>query len=90
MIFRLMFRTHGLWDINGKPKGLTREAYERLRLTSDDWFIDAEIVLGAREQGMRVEELPVVFRQNAARASFVHADAIGEFVRNMLRRRLRR
>jgi glycosyltransferase involved in cell wall biosynthesis len=90
MIFLLMFRTHGLWDINGKPKGLTREAYERMRLRSDDWFIDAEIVLTARELGMRVEELPVVFRQHAARASFVHGDAIGEFIRNMLRRRLGR
>jgi glycosyltransferase involved in cell wall biosynthesis len=90
MVFLVMFRTHGLWDINGKPKGLTREAYERMGLRSDDWFIDAEIVLAAREHGLSIEELPVVFRQNSERASFVHMNAIGEFIRNMLRQRLRR
>ena len=53
LLFMLLFRTRGLWDINGKPKGLTRAAYEQLELTSDDWFIDAEIVLEARRKGLR-------------------------------------
>jgi hypothetical protein len=52
--FRLLFGTAGLWDINNKPKGLTREAYERLDLRSDDWFVDAELVLRARRRGMRI------------------------------------
>jgi len=47
-IFRLMFRTWGLWDINGKPKAVTRRALEAMCLRSDDWFIDAEIVIQAR------------------------------------------
>jgi len=88
--FLLLFRTHGLWDINGKPKGLRREAYERMNLRSDDWFIDAEIVLAARDAGMRIQELPVVFRENSERASFVRVEAIREFVVNMLRHRLGR
>lgn len=87
--FRLFFRTRGLWDINGKPKALTREAYERLDLRSDDWFIDAEIVLKAREQGLRISELPVEFFRNAERESFVDVRAIGEFAVNMVRRRFR-
>jgi glycosyltransferase involved in cell wall biosynthesis len=89
-LFRVLFGTRGISDINGKPKGLTREAYERLRLRSDDWFIDAEIVLEARRLGMNIGELPVVFRENPERASFVKPSAILEFVRNMLRYRLRR
>jgi hypothetical protein len=75
-------------DINGKPKGLTRSAYERLELRSDDWFIDAEIVLEARRLGLTIGELPVVFRANPERASFVKPSAILEFLRNMLRYRL--
>jgi glycosyltransferase involved in cell wall biosynthesis len=90
LLFRILFGTGGLWDINGKPKGLTREAYERIDLRSDDWFIDAEIVLEAHRHGLRIGELPVSFRKNEARASFVKPSAIIEFLRNMARYRLTR
>jgi glycosyltransferase involved in cell wall biosynthesis len=89
-LFVALFRTRGLWDINGKPKGMTRAAYERLHLTSDDWFIDAEIVLAALREGLEVSELSVVFNRNEERASFVRASAILEFLRNMARSRLKR
>ena len=89
MLFMLLFRTRGLWDINGKPKGLTRAAYEQLDLTADDWFIDAEIVLDAQRKGLRVIEMPVIFRRNDERASFVRVSAIWEFIKNMARTRLR-
>jgi hypothetical protein len=88
--FRLFFRTKGLWDINGKPKGLTRATYERLELRSDDWFIDAEIVLRARSLGLRIGELPVEFFRNEERASLVRPAAMWEFARNMIRVRLGR
>ena len=90
LAFVLLFGTRGLWDVNGKPKGLTRAAYEALDLKSDDWFIDAEIVLSARRRGLAVAELPVVFHRNDERASFVRPAAILEFVRNMGRQRFPR
>jgi glycosyltransferase involved in cell wall biosynthesis len=89
-LFMALFRTRGLWDINGKPKGVTRDAYDQLALRSNDWFIDAEIVLEARRAGLRVGELPVVFNRNEERASFVRTSAIVEFLRNMVRTRLTR
>lgn len=89
LLFMILFGTRGLWDINGKPKGLTRAAYERMDLRSDDWFIDAEIILEARRLGLAVSEMPVVFRRNEERASFVRVSAIWEFLRNMADRRLR-
>jgi len=89
VLFLLRFRTFGLWDINGKPKGLTRAAYERMALTSDDWFIDAEIVLAARDLGLKIDEMPVVFLENRERASFVRPSAIWEFLMNMARYRRR-
>jgi glycosyl transferase family 2 len=88
--FRLLFGTRGLWDINGKPKGLTSGAYDALGLRSDDWFIDAEIVLSARERGFLIRELPVSFLRNDERASLVGPSAILEFARNMLRARFGR
>jgi glycosyltransferase involved in cell wall biosynthesis len=89
-LFMVLFGSRGLWDINGKPKGITRRAYERMTLKSDDWFIDAEIVLAARRLGLEVVEMPVVFRRNEERASFVKVSAIWEFLGNMARARLRR
>jgi glycosyltransferase involved in cell wall biosynthesis len=89
-LFVLLFRTRGLWDINGKPKGLTRPAYERLALKSDDWFIDAEIVVNARRRGLTVAEMPVIFHRNDERASFVRPSAIFEFLQNMARERFSR
>jgi glycosyltransferase involved in cell wall biosynthesis len=85
LLFRLLFRTRGLWDINGKPKGLTRRAYAALELESDDWYIDAEIVLKARAAGLRIAELPVEFMRNDQRASLVKPSAIWEFLVNMTR-----
>jgi glycosyltransferase involved in cell wall biosynthesis len=90
LAFMLLFGTRGIWDVNGKPKALTRAAYEALDLKSDDWFIDAEILLSARRRGLAVAELPVVFHRNDERASFVRPAAILEFLRNMGRQRFRR
>ena len=87
-LFRAAFGTTGLWDINGKPKGLSRSAYDAMTLTSNDWFIDAEIVLEAKRLGLRVGEMPVVFRRNDLRPSFVHPAAIFEFLRNIVARRM--
>jgi glycosyltransferase involved in cell wall biosynthesis len=88
-LFVLLFGTRGLWDVNGKPKGLKRSAYEQMELTSDDWFVDAEMVLAARRAGMRIAEMPVVFRTNEERSSFVRVSSILEFLRNMVRARTR-
>ncbi len=88
--FRLLFGTRGVWDVNGRPKGLTRRAYEELALATDDWFTDAEILLKAKELGLRTAQLPVRFLRNDARGSFVGLGTVWEFVLNMARWRLRR
>ena len=87
LAFAVLFPRRGVWDVNGKPKAITRSAYGRLRLTSDDWFLDAELVLEAHRLGMKVCEFPVVYSEGA-RASFVKPGAILEFARHMLRYRL--
>lgn len=90
ILFRLLFGTWGLWDINGRPKGLTRAAYKVLDLQTDDWFTDAEMILKGRRLRLEIRELPVVFRANEARGSFVGLDAVWEFIVNMARWRLGR
>ena len=88
-VFLILFGTRGIWDINGKPKAVTRDAYRRLTLRSDDWFLDAELILAARRAGMSIAEIPVEFRASTARPSFVRPGAVLEFARHMLSYRFR-
>lgn len=88
-IFHLLFPGLHVQDVNSKPKVLTRQAYERLRLESDDWFIDAEILIQARRLGLRVGEIPTEFLGLTGRRSFVNYRAVIEFLRNFARYRIR-
>lgn len=74
-------------DINSKPKIIRRDKYELLQLESDDWFADAEIIIRARELGLKIGETPVHFSINDNRGSFVKPKAILEFSSNLLRYR---
>ena len=56
---------------------------------ADDWFIDAEIVLAAKREGLTIGELPVVFRQQRGAVVVRGVSAVLEFLRNMVRHRLR-
>ena len=69
LIFHIFFPTVHDWDINGKPKILTRAAYEKLSLTSNDWFIDAEIMIQAHQLKLKYGSVPTVFRKKPHRAS---------------------
>ena len=85
LLFRLLFPGLPVSDINGKPKILTRAAYERLDLRSDDWFVDAEMMIQARRLGFVVREVETVFLDLQARRSFVRWNAIWEFLGNLAR-----
>ena len=85
-LFRLLFGFK-VRDINSKPKIIRRDKYELLNLQSDDWFADAEIVIRARELGLKIGETPVHFIANDARGSFVKPKAVLEFTSNLLRYR---
>lgn len=90
MFFRLLFQSNPLSDINAKPKALRRQALQKLELTANDWFIDAEIMLQALQNGFVVEEFETVFYKNPYRHSFVNVKTILEFIFNMLHYRLTR
>ena len=85
-IFRLLFGFK-VRDINSKPKIIRRDKYELLQLESDDWFADAEIIIRARELGLKIGETPVHFQINDNRGSFVKPKAILEFSSNLLKYR---
>jgi glycosyltransferase involved in cell wall biosynthesis len=76
-------------DINGCPKILRREAFARLRIESEDWFIDPEIMIQAHRLGLRVASVPVVFHPREQGRSNVNWRTVIEFLRNMALYRLR-
>lgn len=88
-LFRLLFPGSGLHDINAKPKVMTREAFQSFRLTSIDWFIDAEIVIQARRIGLRLGEIPSVFGKGRGRPSFIKTATVLEFIKNLIVFRVR-
>lgn len=83
LLLKILFPKVKVRDANSKPKIFTRAALNKLQLTADDWFIDAEIVIKASEFGMKIGEAPTTFYPNQNRPSFVRATAIFEFIKNL-------
>ena len=56
---QVMRRGFGLdtTDVNGCPKLMPRGVFEGLDLRSQDWFLDAETLLKAQEQHLKIAEV---------------------------------
>lgn len=83
-LFKILFPGTQVKDVNSKPKIVTQEAYRRMLLKSDDWFLDAEMVIRAMALKLRVGEIPTTFYECSYRKSFVNFYAIFEFIKNLL------
>jgi len=82
-LFKMMFPGIKAWDMNSKPKVMTRDFYEKLKLESNGWFIDAEIMIWARRLGVKIGEIETVFHSMDSRPSFVKPLSILEFLCNL-------
>ena len=89
ILFRLLFPGIKAWDMNSKPKIITREFYEKISLESNGWFIDAEIMILARRLGIKIGETETVFHSMDTRPSFVKPLSILEFLGNLLTFRIK-
>ena len=86
ILFRLFFPAVRSKDVNSKPKVLTRASYQRLDLKSNDWFIDAEIMIQAGRLGFKVAEVSTYFNASTRNSdSFITFFTILEFVKNLVR-----
>jgi len=89
LFFGLLFPGLKARDINSKPKIFTQTAYQKLKLLSDDWFIDAEIMIQARRLRFKIIEIPTVFLGLVGRRSFVGARTVMEFIKNLILYRIK-
>jgi glycosyltransferase involved in cell wall biosynthesis len=87
-LFQFLFPGLNSRDINSKPKVMTRDAYARMDLQSDGWFIDAEIMIQARGMRLKTGEIETVFHSIDSRPSFVKPLSILEFLANLVRYRI--
>jgi glycosyltransferase involved in cell wall biosynthesis len=87
-LFMLLFPGIAARDINSKPKIFRKEIHGKMDLRSDDWFLDAEIMIKARKLKLKVGMVPSKFYKCDYRGSFVKMVTILEFLRNMARARL--
>ena len=76
-------------DVNGTPKFLKREAYQKMKLSSTDWFIDAELILKAKLYDLKLKEVPSVYHERETGQSHVKGAAFVEFLKNIVVFRLR-
>ena len=81
-LFRCLFGVN-YKDINSKPKIFRKSLLDKMKLESDDWFIDAEMMIKAQKFQAQVVEVPIHFIENQQRVSFVRLSAIWEFLKNL-------
>jgi glycosyltransferase involved in cell wall biosynthesis len=84
ILLKSLFPKVTVRDANSKPKIFTRDGLTKLSLTSDDWFIDAEIIIQASYLGLKINEVPTQFHPNKNRKSFIRPSAIAEFLKNLI------
>lgn len=70
-------------DINGSPKIFTRRFYQEANFSSKDWFLDAEIMIKAKNGKYLVGEVPIVYLERKRGGSKVSISTIFEFLKNM-------
>lgn len=87
-LFRILFPNINVKDINSKPKIFVKEVYEKMYLTSDDWFLDAEIIIKAIRLQLKIGEVPIQFYKCDYRKSFIKFSTVFEFIKNMVREKL--
>ena len=85
--FNLLFLSR-FRAINGKPKIMKRGIYDRLRLVSKDWFIDAEVMIKAKKLSLRTGFIDFELRPREKGGSHIRLRTLFEFVRNLLHRRV--
>ena len=88
-IFNILFPGIDSKDVNSKPKIIKSWVYKRMRLVSDDWFLDAEIMIQVRRLKLKIASIPSKFYKCNYRNSFVKLTTIFEFLANLLNARIK-
>lgn len=89
ILFKILFPGITARDMNSKPKIIRKDVLERMSLVSDDWFLDAEMMIQARKLKVRIGEVPTKFYKCSYRGSFVKPGTLFEFLGNLYNAKIR-
>ena len=78
----LLFLTN-MRDANAKPKIFKKKAYSGINMTSDDWFIDTELLLKFRAKEYSIGKLKCIYKQRPHGQSNVRLGTVFEFLKNL-------
>ena len=76
-------------DVNGCPKLFQVGAWKELDPLSQDWFLDAEVILQAEKLGWNIHQEPVTMEPRYYNRSKVHLGTSLEFTKNILQWKLK-
>lgn len=89
LLLRALFPGIDAKDVNSKPKIFKREAYDKMHLLSNDWFIDTEMAIQARRLKFKAGSIPTKFYKCEYRKSFIKFDTPFEFIKNLFYARIK-
>ncbi len=87
-LMQVLYARTGAIDVNGSPKLFSRSVFERMQLSSEDWFLDPEIIIKARHLGLKIIEIDVEGHARQGGASSVGLRTCAEFAGNLARYRV--
>jgi glycosyltransferase involved in cell wall biosynthesis len=70
-VINILFLTN-IRDINGYPKIMKRQIFNKLNIQNKNWFIDTEIMLKAKKRKLKISQTPVIFRKRQGGTSHVN------------------
>ena len=82
-IMPILFSGISARDINGNPKILPANVMRLMQLSSDDWFLEAEVMLKARYLRLPVVEVDVPSERRRGGRSHVRIGTVAEFLWNI-------
>ena len=88
VMMHLLFPGMPCRDVNGNPKILSSDVLKILKLTSRDWFLEAEVMLKARYLKLPVVEVDVAGLPREGGYSHVRVSTVIEFLKNIFSYRL--
>ncbi len=81
---RLLWPQLGLSDVNGSPKMMHASLIRAMKLRSNDWLLDPEMMIKAQIMGLKIIEMNVFARMREHGMSKVEATTVWTFLRKLL------
>ena len=91
-MYRLLFpyiKFDILGDMNGCPKIMNRNTYEKLNISSKKWFIDTEIMIKAYKNRLKIKEVPTEFKKRKGGKLSLNLKVIIEFLREAMKYKMK-